>query len=188
VSKQHKQRRGKQPPRPASAQTAGSSTATATGRRCQPCTACCDGWLRMKIGGVEVSPGHPCPHSTGSGCDDYAHRPRSCVRFNCGWVIDDSPLPEWMRPDQAGVIVLFAKRRWLGRPVDVAVPVGRSIPPRALAWLKAFAERQQRPLLYTEQTLGEDGGYAAEQQVFVHGPPAFREQVALWKARGEPLW
>jgi hypothetical protein len=142
----------------------------------------------MNISGIEVSPGHPCPHSTGSGCDDYAHRPRSCVRFNCGWVIGDSPLPEWMRPDQAGVIVLFAKRRWLGRPVDVAVPVGRSIPPPALAWLKAFAERQQRPLLYTEQTLSEDGGYAAEQQVFGHGPPTFREQVAVWQARGEPLW
>ena len=110
------------------------------------------------------------------------------MRFNCGWVIADSPLPDWMRPDQAGVIVLFAKRRWLGRPVDVAVPVGQRIPQRALDWLKAFAERQQRPLLYTEQTLGADGRYAAEQQVFVHGPPAFREQVAAWKARGEPLW
>ncbi|MBK1705497.1 hypothetical protein [Halochromatium glycolicum] len=93
-----------------------------------------------------------------------------------------------MRPDQSGVIVLFAKRRWQGRPVDVAVPVGRSIPPRALAWLKAFAERQQRPLLYTAQTLSEDGGYAAQQQVFVHGPPAFREQVAAWQRSGQPLW
>lgn len=156
-------------------------------RQCQPCTACCDGWLRMEIGGVAVSPGHPCPHSTGSGCDDYANRPRSCVRFECGWHMAASPLPDWMRPDQSGVIVLFAKRRWMGRPVDVAVPVGQRIPPRALLWLKAFAEQHQRPLLYTEQSLS-DGRYEASQQVFVHGPPAFREQVAAWQARGEPLW
>ncbi len=98
-----------------------------------------------------------------------------------------SPLPGWMKPNQSGVIVLFAKRRWMGRPVDVAVPVGPRIPPRALAWLKAFAEQHQRPLLYTEQSLS-DGRCDASQQVLAHGPPAFREQVAAWQARGEPLW
>lgn len=110
------------------------------------------------------------------------------MRFNCGWILEDSPLPDWMRPDQAGVIVLFAKRRWLGRPVDVAVPVGSRIPPRALAWLKAFAEQYRRPLLYTEQPRNDDGRYAVEQVVFVHGPPAFGEQVRVWQASGEPLW
>jgi hypothetical protein len=141
----------------------------------------------MEIGGIQVSPGHPCPHSTGSGCDDYAHRPGSCVRFNCGWIIDDSPLPDWMQPNRARLIVLFNKSRWFGRPVDLAVPVGRRIPPRALNWLKAFAQRQQRPLLYLENG-GDKGRLGTEQQVYAHGPPQFQQGVAERQARGLALW
>jgi len=141
----------------------------------------------MKIGGVDVSPGHPCPHSSDNGCDDYANRPGTCVRFECGWRMAESPLPEWMKPDQSGVIVLFAKRHWMGRPVDVAVPVGLRIPPRSLAWLKAFAEQHRRPLMYTENLL-RNGRYEPTQQVYAHGPPAFQQQVAAWQAGGAPLW
>ncbi len=42
---------------------------------CQPCTACCDGWLQIVVEGQPVYPGKPCHHSTGSGCNDYANRP-----------------------------------------------------------------------------------------------------------------
>jgi hypothetical protein len=141
----------------------------------------------MTIGGVSVFPGRPCPHSTGSGCDDYANRPASCVKFNCGWVIDGSPLPEWMKPNNAKVIVVFNKLQWMGRPVDLAVPVGKRIPPRALNWLKAFAVQHGRPLIYTEQIV-VDGEYQPEQQVFGHGPPAFQQQLAAWQAEGRRLW
>ena len=55
----------------------------------------------MTIKGHPVYPGRPCPHSTGRGCDDYANRPKDpCIDFNCGWVVADSPLPEWMKPDK----------------------------------------------------------------------------------------
>jgi len=141
----------------------------------------------MEIGGVQVFPGRPCPHSTGSGCDDYANRPDSCVRFNCGWVIEGSPLPEWMKPSNAKVIVVFNKFQWMGRPVDLAVPIGRHIPPRSLNWLKTFAEQHGRPLVYTEQ-IEVDGRFQQEQQVFGHGPPAFQQQLAAWKAEGRRLW
>ena len=96
----------------------------------------------MTIKGHPVYPGRPCPHSTGRGCDDYANRPVDpCIDFNCGWIVENSPLPEWMKPSNAKVIVVFNKFQWLGRAVDLAVPIGKRIPPRALNWLKAFAEQ-----------------------------------------------
>ncbi len=56
-------------------------------RQCQPCTACCDGWVQITVKGCEAYPGHPCPHSTGEGCDDYENRPVDpCRKFECAWV------------------------------------------------------------------------------------------------------
>ena len=65
----------------------------------------------MTIQGHAVYPGRPCPHSTGAGCDDYANRPEDpCINFNCGWVVDNSPLPEWLNPSNAKVIVIKPKQ------------------------------------------------------------------------------
>ena len=84
------------------------------------------------------------------------NRPQDpCINFNCGWVVGESPLPDWMKPDNAKVIVIFNKMNWRGLPVDVAVPVGRKIPPRALNWLKDFSQRSGRPLLFSEQIKGK---------------------------------
>ena len=157
-------------------------------RQCQPCTACCDGWVQMNIDGVEVYPGHPCPHSTGAGCDDYEHRPVDpCVHFVCGWKAEGSPLPDWMKPQNAKVVVLFDKLRWRGLAVDLAVPVGRRIPPRALHWLQGFAQRNGRPLLYTEQ-VAVDGQFTGQQELFGFGPPEFQQQVIEWRHQGKKLW
>ncbi len=157
-------------------------------RECQPCTACCDGWVQMEIRGVPVYPGKPCPHSTGSGCNDYANRPTDpCVHFNCGWVIENSPLPDWMKPNEGGVIVLFKKMTWRGYPVDLAVPVGAEIPARSLAWLKAFAEQNMRPLIYSTQIV-EAGAFQKEQLYTGYGPPAFQEEISRMQAAGEKLW
>lgn len=90
--------------------------------------------------------------------------------------MENSPLPEWMRPDNAKVIVLFDKYQWRGLPVDYAVPVGKRIPPRALQWLKQFAQSQGRILLYAEQIM-ENGQYTAQQAVHVFGPDQFRDEV-----------
>ncbi len=162
---------------------------TPTGaRECQHCTACCDGWVQMTINGHPVYPGHACPHSTGRGCDDYANRPRDpCINFNCGWVVAGSPLPDWMKPDNAKVIVVFNKTTWRDLPVDVAVPVGRRIPPRALQWLQGFSQRHGRPLLFSEQL--KEGGVFQQQQLFsAHGPAEFRQHVERLTAAGKPLW
>ncbi len=156
-------------------------------RECRPCTACCDGWLQIRVNGVPVFPGRPCPHSTGSGCNDYEHRPVDpCVRFICGWRMDGSPLPDWMKPHNSKVIVLFDQQTWRGYPVDVAVPVGRRIPPRALKWLQQFAEKNNRMLLYSEQIV-ENGVYTKQQSAFAFGPPEFQQEVAERANRGEKL-
>lgn len=158
-------------------------------RECQPCTGCCDGWLQIVFeSGVQVYPDSPCPHSTGSGCDDYDNRPKDpCDNFNCGWIIQDSPLPEWMKPNNGMVIVVFNKLRWNGYPVDLAVPVGKKIPQRSLNWLKNFSEENKRPLIYTEQ-ITESGRFQKQQQTFGYGPPAFQQQILLWQQEGKKLW
>ena len=159
-----------------------------TKRVCQPCTACCDGWVRMVIDGVAVYPGHPCPHSTGSGCDDYQPRPVDpCRNFNCGWIQQGSPLPDELRPDLGGVMVLPAVRHWWGHAVDVAVPVGREIPQASLDWLKQFALQQQRPLLYLEQDSGE-ADFRPDQNVVAFGPPEFQQMIMKLIEAGERLW
>ena len=157
-------------------------------RHCQPCTACCDGWVRMVIYGAEVYPGSPCPHSTGSGCKIYEDRPVDpCRNFECGWVKANSPLPDWLRPDLAKAMMIPDARRWQGRPVDVIVPVGRKIPPRALNWFKQFAEQHMRPMIYLEQ---DEGGkdYAKDQNVVAYGPPEFQQEIGRLLAAGEKLW
>ncbi len=157
----------------------------AASRDCQPCTACCDGWLQIRVNGTPVYPGSPCPHSTGSGCDDYANRPVDpCVHFICGWRMEGSPLPEWMKPNNSRVIVLFNQHRWRGLPVDVAVPVGRRIPPRALKWLQQFAEANNRMLLYSEQIV-ENGRYTVQQAVSAYGPPEFQQDMAAAMRAGQ---
>lgn len=157
-------------------------------RECQPCTACCDGWVQMEINGVPVYPGSPCPHSTGRGCDAYDKRPKDpCDLFNCGWITDDSPLPDWMKPSNSKVLVIFDKLVWNGLPVDLAVPVGKRIPPRALKWLQEFSTKQMRPLLYMEQ-IKENGKFQKQQNIFAYGPPAFQQEIIQWQQEGKSLW
>ena len=101
--------------------------------------------------------------------------------------MDESPLPEWMKPSNAKVIVLFDQMRWRGMPVDVAVPVGRRIPPRALNWLKQYARDHQRGLLYSEQVV-EGGKFTNKQAFSAFGPPEFQQETAERAASGQRPW
>lgn len=92
--------------------------------------------------------------------------------------MNDSPLPDWMKPNNAKVIVLFDQDRWRGIPVDVAVPVGRRIPPRSLQWLQQFAERHHRILMYSEQIV-ENGVFGKQQNVAAYGPLEFQQELAM---------
>ena len=82
-----------------------------------------------------------------------------------------------MKPSNAKVIVLFNQHTWRGLPVDVAVPVGRRIPPRALNWLQQFARENNRMLLHSEQIV-ENGVYTQQQAVSAYGPPEFQQEMA----------
>jgi len=100
--------------------------------------------------------------------------------------MDGSPLPDWMKPCNSKVIVLFDQHKWRGLPVDVAVPVGKRIPPRALKWLQQFAEQHNRMLLHSEQIV-ENGVYTKQQAVSAYGPPEFQQEMAERASRGESL-
>jgi hypothetical protein len=156
-------------------------------RQCQPCTGCCDGWLQISVEGEDYYPGKPCIHSTGSGCDAYTTRPQPCIDFRCAWIIPNSPLPDWMKPSNSKAVVVLNKFTWRGVPVDLAVPVGKRIPPRALNWLKEFAEKHARPLVYTEQ-IKENGQFQRQQTIYGYGPAEFREELANWSPDQIKMW
>lgn len=152
---------------------------TAT-RSCEGCTACCDGWVRIEVDGVAVKPGHPCPHSTGSGCRIYERRPEDpCRLFHCAWVLGEAGLPDGFHPEKVGCLVLSDRLTWRGHPVDVAVPVGDRIHPEALAWLRENAEHLSRPLVYQEEL---DGPWQ------VHGPFEVQELIRQRLTNGLGLW
>lgn len=92
-----------------------------------------------------------------------------------------------MKPNNAKVVVLFNQTQWRGMPVDVAVPVGRRIPPRALHWLQQFAATHGRTLLYSEQHV-ENGKFSNQQAAHAYGPPEFQQEMAERIQNGVPLW
>jgi len=55
-----------------------------------------------------------------------------------------------MKPSLCGAIVLLG-RRWHGRKVIRAVPIGQRIPPKTLEWLMAYSRKQAVPLLFSER-------------------------------------
>ena len=105
----------------------------------------------------------------------------------CGWVIDNSPLPDWMKPSNARVIVIFNKLTWNSYPVDLAVPIGKKIPPRALNWLKSFAEKHGRPLMYMEQ-IEIEGKFQKQQELHAYGPAEFQQYVIKQHQQGKNFW
>ena len=158
-------------------------------RQCMPCTACCDGWVKIDVFDQPVYPGHPCPHSTGSSCRIYADRPVDpCINFRCGWVREDSHLPDWFRPNESGCIVLPAMWDWRTFPVDLALPVGPRIPQKALKWLMAYSTEHFRPLVYTEQVVDRRGQFTGRQEVRGFGPPTFQAEMQALVSSGRRLW
>ena len=142
-------------------------------RDCGSCVACCEGWLNSKI--MNLSPGNPCPDCTEQGCGIYETRPEDpCRSFICGWLQEDSPLPDNMRPDLSGAIVRF-ERKWRGNQTITAIPVGAKIPQETLDWLMAYAREQQIPLIFLENFVKE-GRFSGWKKTG-YGPPAFVEEV-----------
>ena len=147
-------------------------------RECGGCTACCDGWLKIEIDGDAVELGKKCKFSIDKRCKIYETRPIDpCQKFRCGWLVKNSPLPDWMRPDKANVIFLANCFHWRGLPVDVAVPVANGIARRAIDWIRTFSVTRRRLLIYRII----DDWYAV-------GPPAFQAEMREKTSKGENIW
>lgn len=150
---------------------------TASARQCLPCVTCCHGWMPAEVLGHKLRPGSPCPHVTPQGCGVYERRPEDpCRIFICSWLVEGSPLPDWMRPDLSGVIVLLSLP-WEGEYVISAVPAGRTIPKKSLEWLMAYARRTGRPMILYERIVDENGAFNGLKR-FGYGDEAFRRKVA----------
>jgi len=122
-----------------------------------------------------MKPGKPCQHCTAQGCAIYPDRPvQPCVTFKCAWLQEDSPLPEDMRPDRCGAIVMTG-RKWRGTTVTMVAPAGPEVPEQTLEWLKAWARETGVPLMFREN-LVRDGGFTGFRQMG-YGPQWFVEAV-----------
>lgn len=152
-----------------------------------PCFACCQGWLTAEVLGQDLRPGHGCMHATAGGCGVYQRRPEvPCRTFVCSWLVKDSPLPDWMRPDLSGAIVLLSMP-WNGETVISAVPVGTSIPERTLEWLRQYAQEHARPLVFYERLRDDQGNYVGLRR-YGFGSSEFRDKAArLEEAGGEEV-
>lgn len=144
-----------------------------TERECGTCTACCEGWLTSPV--IPLFPGRGCPHRTAQGCGIYETRPDDpCRDFICGWLQKDSPIPDEMRPDKSGVIVML-NRKYEGWTVIKAIPVGQSIPEASQRWLMQYAQAVNTPLLLMERLM--DGDKYIGKSLRGFGPPSFRQVV-----------
>ena len=77
-------------------------------KQCGTCTKCCEGWLHGEVNNHQFYPGVPCDY-LGSNCTIYKNRPEHpCRTFVCEWLVDDT-IPEYMRPDRSGAIIIKQK-------------------------------------------------------------------------------
>lgn len=61
-----------------------------------------------------------CAHCDGAGCTIYPARPSPCRAFECGWRMLDI-IPESLRPDRSGVLILEDQDAPAGYARDTAV-------------------------------------------------------------------
>ena len=140
-------------------------------RQCETCTACCEGWINAKVKGKKLRPYKACKHCTSKGCGIYLSRPaRPCRSFKCGWLKQPSPLPDHMRPNECGAIIVF-DRKWARAQVTYAMPTGERIPDETLAWLMAYSRKTKIPLIWSENIV-ENGRYIHTKRAG-YGPPSF---------------
>ena len=122
-----------------------------------------------------MEPGKPCVHCTQAGCAIYESRPAEpCKSYKCAWLIDDSPLPDHMRPNECGAIVGL-DTKWKGKRLVMATPTGEKIPQPTLDWLMAYSREHSIPLLLKENLL-KDGRYIGYKKIG-YGPPWFIHAV-----------
>ena len=151
-------------------------------RHCQPCTACCEGWLDIQTLEVQAHLGKACTHCTSQGCGIYATRPQDpCQSFHCAWRIEGTLLPLNMRPDLSGAIVMMNQLQWQDDDVIVAVATGARIPARTFHWLCSLAKLTDRPLVMVEFK-NDAEGFNGEFNLHTVGPDDFKATMVTYFA------
>jgi len=127
-----------------------------SGRSCNGCTACCEGWLTGVAYGYAFSPGVKCKFLCADGCGIYTARPYNpCKTFQCHWKIN-TRVPEWMQPNRSGVIIL--QKYYEPFHFLRLVKTGRRLDPRVYEWAKEHAKaganivsfEESEPLIFSE--------------------------------------
>jgi hypothetical protein len=90
-------------------------------RACGDCTVCC---TVPAIPELQKAADSPCVHCVKAGCAIYDRRPAACEAFFCGWrrLAD---LPDDLRPDRCGVVVMLEVDAAAANPFDRICYVAR---------------------------------------------------------------
>jgi len=109
-----------------------------SGRSCDGCTACCEGWLTGVAYGYAFSPGVKCKFLSHKCCSIYQARPYDpCKTFQCHWKLN-TQIPEWLKPSRSGVIILQKYQE----PFHYLrlVKTGKRTDPKVYEWAKDHAK------------------------------------------------
>jgi hypothetical protein len=88
-------------------------------RSCGACALCCK---VMAIDELAKPMGSWCPNCRpGRGCSIYGEHPASCRTFSCQW-LDDTSMPEELRPDRTKVVLVREGDRRLVARCDPGFP------------------------------------------------------------------
>jgi hypothetical protein len=124
-------------------------------RNCQPCTACCDGHLLLDSQ-LQPNHGQSCTNCTSAGCAIYENRPRDpCQTFECLWLMQDSPFPDWMRPDLSRVLVNINTLKWNSTPIAVALQLDWAIDKKVVDYFKRWSMVNELPLALMKPDVGK---------------------------------
>lgn len=103
-------------------------------KSCNGCTACCSGTLAGSAYGHPFWKGRPCYFCTSTGCAIYAERPKDpCRDYVCAYLQEDW-VPEWMRPENSGVI-MTRRTTPLGIPYLEVLEYNKSLSAEVLSFL-----------------------------------------------------
>jgi hypothetical protein len=123
---------------------------------------CCQGWLTGEAIGHKFYPGKPCGWLAKNGCLIYESRPYNpCQTFVCVWK-NDLSLPEWLRPDQSGVIVKYAALD--GIQYLIVVANNRTVPQSVHDWAKQHSDKFDQSIV-VPRALGSWQFYGQEEHL-----------------------
>jgi len=123
-----------------------SVKAKSVSRPCDGCKKCCEGFLTIELPelGLHVKSGQTCPRLGKHGCNIYSLRPELCRQWECEWKSNLS-IPSWLKPDQAGVIIL--RKELEGHRFFLVVYAGGEITDKIHNWAKELAQSKNENIL-----------------------------------------